>query len=129
MLDYVGNLREIESRLPSFMEDDPQTGRFRVARDIFTDPELFELEMKHIFEGNWIYLAHESQIPNNERLLHHLHRPPAHRHRPQQGRRAERLHQRLQPPRRDAVPPQDAATGPPSPARSTAGPSTTPASC
>jgi phenylpropionate dioxygenase-like ring-hydroxylating dioxygenase large terminal subunit len=20
--------------------------------------ELFELEMKHIFEGNWIYLAH-----------------------------------------------------------------------
>ena len=21
--------------------------------------------MKHIFEGNWIYLAHESQIPNN----------------------------------------------------------------
>ena len=35
-----------------------------MARDIFTDPELFELEMKHIFEGNWIYLAHESQIPN-----------------------------------------------------------------
>src|SRR4051794_3037087 len=64
MLDYVGNLREIESRLPSFMEDDPQTGRFRVARDIFTDPDLFELEMKHIWEGNWIYLAHETQIPN-----------------------------------------------------------------
>ncbi|WP_309642848.1 helix-turn-helix domain-containing protein [Phenylobacterium sp.] len=21
--------------------------------------------MRHIFEGNWIYLAHESQIPNN----------------------------------------------------------------
>ena len=20
--------------------------------------------MKHIFEGNWIYLAHESQVPN-----------------------------------------------------------------
>ena len=20
--------------------------------------------MKHIFEGNWIYLAHESQLPN-----------------------------------------------------------------
>jgi benzoate/toluate 1,2-dioxygenase alpha subunit len=31
----------------------------------FTDEALFELEMKHIFEGNWIYLAHESQIPNN----------------------------------------------------------------
>jgi len=25
---------------------------------MFTDPDLFELEMKYIFEGNWIYLAH-----------------------------------------------------------------------
>jgi len=41
-----------------------QEGTYRVARDIFTDPEIFELEMKHIFEGNWVYLAHESQIPN-----------------------------------------------------------------
>ncbi|STV15800.1 2-chlorobenzoate 1,2-dioxygenase, alpha subunit [Klebsiella pneumoniae] len=29
----------------------------------FTDPQLFEFEMKHIFEGNWVFLAHESQIP------------------------------------------------------------------
>src|SRR3954466_3466059 len=64
MLDYVGNLREIESKLPSFMEDNPQTGRFRVARDIFTDPDLFELELKHFGEGNGISLAHEPQIPN-----------------------------------------------------------------
>ena len=48
MLDYIGNLREIEGRLPSLMEDDPESGRFRVARDIFTDPDFFELEMKHI---------------------------------------------------------------------------------
>ena len=44
MLDYVGNAREIEGKLGSFMEDDPEKGRFRVARDIFTDPDLFELE-------------------------------------------------------------------------------------
>jgi benzoate/toluate 1,2-dioxygenase alpha subunit len=31
---------------------------------MFTDPRLFDLEMEHIFEGNWLYLAHESQIPN-----------------------------------------------------------------
>lgn len=30
---------------------------------MFTSEELFELEMKYIFEGNWIYLAHESQLP------------------------------------------------------------------
>ena len=25
--------------------------------------------MKYIFEGNWIYLAHESQLPNNDDYL------------------------------------------------------------
>ncbi|MDO6805187.1 Rieske 2Fe-2S domain-containing protein, partial [Wenyingzhuangia sp. 1_MG-2023] len=47
------------------MEEDKEQGLFRCRRDMFTDPELFELEMKHIFEGNWIYLAHESQIAEN----------------------------------------------------------------
>jgi benzoate/toluate 1,2-dioxygenase subunit alpha len=42
--------------------DDPKTGSFKYKRSIFTDEALFELEMKHIFEGNWIFLAHESQI-------------------------------------------------------------------
>ncbi len=27
------------------------------ARNIYTDPELFELEVRHIFEGNWVYAA------------------------------------------------------------------------
>ena len=39
------------------VKDDAASGVYRVGRDIFTDPEIFELEMKHIFEGNWIYLA------------------------------------------------------------------------
>ena len=77
MLDYVGNIREIEGKLGSFMEDDPEKGRFRVARDIFTDPDLFELEMKHIWEGNWIYLAHETQIPNkNDYFTMYMGRQP-----------------------------------------------------
>ena len=42
---------------------DPETGRYQCDRGIFTDQELFDLEMKYIFEGNWVYLAHESQIP------------------------------------------------------------------
>ena len=46
------------------VQEDAETGRYRCKRNIFTDPQLFELEMKHIFEGNWIYMAHESQIPN-----------------------------------------------------------------
>ena len=57
-------LDSIQTRIDQALEDDAANGVYRVARDIFTDPELFELEMRHIFEGNWIYVAHESQIPN-----------------------------------------------------------------
>jgi len=56
-------LDAIQTTLDTAVEDNAETGLFRCKRNIFTDPELFELEMKHIFEGNWIYLAHESQIP------------------------------------------------------------------
>ncbi|OFB85983.1 Rieske 2Fe-2S domain-containing protein [Pseudomonas aeruginosa] len=48
--------------LRSLLEEDPERGVYRCKREMFTDPRLFELEMKHIFEGNWVYLAHESQV-------------------------------------------------------------------
>jgi benzoate/toluate 1,2-dioxygenase alpha subunit len=57
-------LDSVQATINAAVEDDPQAGLYRVGRDIFTDPDLFELELRHIFEGNWIYLAHESQIPN-----------------------------------------------------------------
>lgn len=49
------------------LEERPQDGAYRIARDIFTDRELFDLEMEHIFERTWIYACHESQIakPND----------------------------------------------------------------
>jgi benzoate/toluate 1,2-dioxygenase alpha subunit len=53
----------LQNRLAGAVIDDRERGIFRCRRDIFTDAALFELEMKHIFEGNWVYLAHESQIP------------------------------------------------------------------
>ncbi|MFT3755695.1 MAG: Rieske 2Fe-2S domain-containing protein [Pseudoxanthomonas sp.] len=55
----------LEELLANAVQDDKDAGVFRCRRDIFTNAELFELEMKHIFESNWVYLAHESQIPNN----------------------------------------------------------------
>ncbi|AMM17658.1 benzoate 1,2-dioxygenase large subunit [Burkholderia sp. PAMC 28687] len=55
----------LDELLHAAVQDDKQTGVFRCRRDIFTNADLFELEMKHIFENNWVYLAHESQIPNN----------------------------------------------------------------
>lgn len=49
--------------LDSLLEKDKEKGLFRCKREMFTNEDLFDLEMKHIFEGNWIYLAHESQLP------------------------------------------------------------------
>ncbi|WP_150293800.1 Rieske 2Fe-2S domain-containing protein [Sphingobium estronivorans] len=50
-------------RIASAVVEDPANGIYRCRRDVFTDPAMFDLEMKHIFEGNWVFLAHESQIP------------------------------------------------------------------
>jgi phenylpropionate dioxygenase-like ring-hydroxylating dioxygenase large terminal subunit len=36
----------------------------RVHRRIYTDPEIFELEMARIFGVAWIYVGHESQVKN-----------------------------------------------------------------
>lgn len=45
------DLDEIEARLGDMVQDDPENGIFRARRDMFTDPELFELEIKHILRG------------------------------------------------------------------------------
>lgn len=34
-----------------------------VHRDVYTDPEVFDLEMERIFGQAWVYVGHESQIP------------------------------------------------------------------
>ncbi|MBD0322695.1 MAG: Rieske 2Fe-2S domain-containing protein, partial [Aldersonia sp.] len=57
-------LDHVRATLTDALVEDHEAGRHQVNRNIFTDEDLFELEMKYIFEGNWVYLAHESQIPN-----------------------------------------------------------------
>ena len=51
----------------SYVDDRPADGVFRVHRDVYSDPELFELEMKYIFERTWNFLTVETQIakPND----------------------------------------------------------------
>src|ERR1700732_718104 len=41
----------------------------RVHRLIYTDPTIFQLEMTHIFGAVWVYLGHESQVPNNDDFI------------------------------------------------------------
>ena len=35
----------------------------RVHRSVYTDQEIFDLEIERIFENTWIYCGHESQVP------------------------------------------------------------------
>ncbi|MDY6929748.1 MAG: benzoate 1,2-dioxygenase large subunit [Pseudomonadota bacterium] len=64
-------------KVSELIESDEKKGLYRGRRDMFTDPDLFEIEMKYIFEGNWVYLAHESQIGNvNDYFTGYIGRQP-----------------------------------------------------
>lgn len=34
-----------------------------VHRDVYTDPEIFALEMERLFANTWVYVGHDSQVP------------------------------------------------------------------
>src|SRR5712691_12214599 len=36
---------------------------FQVHTSVYTDPQIFAAEMANIFEKTWVYVAHESEIP------------------------------------------------------------------
>ena len=54
------NLAEWQNFVQGCIDFRPNDGVYRIARDMFTEPELFELEMELIFEKVWIYACHES---------------------------------------------------------------------
>ena len=71
------SMSAIRQRIGDAVQDDPETGKFRCRRDIFTDEDMFEREMKYIFEQNWVFLAHESQVANpNDYLVSNIGRQP-----------------------------------------------------
>lgn len=43
--------------------DDLQKGVFRVNRKAFTDPSVLETERKLVFDQCWLYVGHESELP------------------------------------------------------------------
>ncbi|WP_428338980.1 aromatic ring-hydroxylating oxygenase subunit alpha [Mycobacterium sp.] len=44
--------------------DDREKGLFRIHRSAFTSEEIFSKEQKEIFGQSWLYVGHESEIPN-----------------------------------------------------------------
>lgn len=62
-------------------------GLSRLDRRIYTDPDIFELEMRLIWERSWIFLAHESQLREpGDFMTTHIGRTPILVVRNQQGR-------------------------------------------
>src|ERR1700722_15279874 len=52
-----------------FYRDNPDAvralvGDAQVHRDVYTNPEIFALEMERLFANTWVYVGHESQVPN-----------------------------------------------------------------
>ena len=35
-----------------------------VHRDVYVSEEVFQLEMAHMFPNSWVYVGHDSQVPN-----------------------------------------------------------------
>ena len=50
-----------EMTLVDLIDDRPEAGVFRVGRSLFSDPEIFALEMTHVFEAGWVFLGMASQ--------------------------------------------------------------------
>src|SRR2546423_3772067 len=54
----MGRYREDSNAIARLIEAD------RVHRDVYTDPEVFQLEMERLWSRTWIYVGHASQVPN-----------------------------------------------------------------
>lgn len=55
---------EIATTAARWLDDRPADGVFRVHRETFTSEEVFELEMRHVFESTWVFIGLESQVRN-----------------------------------------------------------------
>lgn len=68
------------------IDDRPEDHVFRVDRRIYLDQELFEAEIRNIFEADWIFLCHESQVKKpGDYFAAHIGRQPVFVHRQEDG--------------------------------------------
>lgn len=75
-----------EINFAAYLDDRPEDGVLRVDRAIFTDPDIFELEMERIWERSWLYVCHESQVAKpNDYFTTHMGRQPVIVSKNQQG--------------------------------------------
>jgi len=54
----VGRYRDDPAALEHLVQPD------RVHRDVYIDPEVFQLEMERLWARSWVYVGHASQVPS-----------------------------------------------------------------
>ncbi len=54
----MNRYRNRPAAIAALVQDD------QVHRDVYTDQEVFDLEMEHLWANTWIYVGHVSQVPN-----------------------------------------------------------------
>ena len=54
----MNRYRDDPAALRALVRDDA------VHRDVYTNPEIFQLEMERLWARTWIYIGHTSQVPN-----------------------------------------------------------------
>jgi phenylpropionate dioxygenase-like ring-hydroxylating dioxygenase large terminal subunit len=54
----------VESKAPPGKYDHLVLPNGLIHRSVYTDPKIFDEEMVKIFGGTWVFLLHESEIPN-----------------------------------------------------------------
>ncbi len=68
------------------VDDRPADGVFQVDRDVYLDPNLFELEMAWVFESTWLFLGLDSELPQpHDYITRNIGRQPVIIMRDQQG--------------------------------------------
>lgn len=55
---------DIRSRRTRYVQEDHEALTFRVNREALRDPEVFRAEQERIWDQSWLYLGHESEIPD-----------------------------------------------------------------
>ena len=54
----MSKYRDNPEAIAALVQDD------RVHRDVYLDPEIFQLEMEQLWPNTWVYVGHASQVPN-----------------------------------------------------------------
>ena len=61
----------------AYIDDRADDGVFRIDRAIYLDRDIYRREIETFFEGGWVFLCHESQVPNaGDYFATHMGRQP-----------------------------------------------------